>query len=61
MPRARVTRGSAVILTRTEETKRKAIHGAGLARNKEARVLAAWNDSSLEGPKGRASIPVRLA
>lgn len=34
--------GSVAMLPRTEENKRKAIRGAGLARNKEARVLAAW-------------------
>jgi len=34
--------GSAAMLARTEEHKRKAIHGAGLARDKEAAVLAAW-------------------
>ena len=34
--------GSAAMLNRTEENKKQAIHGAGLARDKEARVLAAW-------------------
>jgi 2'-hydroxyisoflavone reductase len=34
--------GSAAMFTRTDENKKKAIHGAGLARDKEARVLAAW-------------------
>lgn len=34
--------GSAVMMTHTEENKTKAIHGAGLNRDKEARVLAAW-------------------
>jgi 2'-hydroxyisoflavone reductase len=34
--------GSAAMMTRTEENKKKAIRGAGLARDKEARVLAAW-------------------
>lgn len=34
--------GSVAMMTRTEESKRKAIHGAGLARDKEAHVLAAW-------------------
>jgi 2'-hydroxyisoflavone reductase len=34
--------GSAAMLMRTEENMKKAIHGAGLARDKEARVLAAW-------------------
>jgi len=34
--------GSVAMMTRTEENKKKAIHGAGLARDKEARVLAAW-------------------
>jgi 2'-hydroxyisoflavone reductase len=34
--------GSVAMMTRTEENKKKAIHGAGLARDKEARLLAAW-------------------
>ena len=34
--------GSAAMMTCTEENMKKAIHGAGLARDKEARVLAAW-------------------
>jgi 2'-hydroxyisoflavone reductase len=34
--------GSVAMMTRTEENKTKAIHGAGLGRDKEARVLAAW-------------------
>jgi hypothetical protein len=34
--------GSAAMIARTEENKRNAIRGAGLAREKEARVLAAW-------------------
>jgi 2'-hydroxyisoflavone reductase len=34
--------GSVAMMTRTEENKKKAIHGAGLTRDKEARVLAAW-------------------
>ncbi len=34
--------GSAAMLTRSEDNKRKAIRGSGIARDKEARVLAAW-------------------
>lgn len=34
--------GSAAMIARTEENKTKSIRGAGLARDKEARVLAAW-------------------
>lgn len=34
--------GSAAMLTRSEDNKRKAIHGSGLARDKETKVLAAW-------------------
>ena len=34
--------GSAVMLTRSDENKKKAVRGAGLAREKEARLLAAW-------------------
>lgn len=34
--------GSVTMMTRTEENKKKAIHGAGLTRDKEGRVLAAW-------------------
>lgn len=34
--------GSAAMLTRSEDNKKKAIHGAGLSRDKEAAVLAAW-------------------
>ncbi|HEY3803384.1 MAG TPA: NAD-dependent epimerase/dehydratase family protein [Kofleriaceae bacterium] len=34
--------GSAAMMTGTEENKKKAIHGAGLARDKQDRVLAAW-------------------
>ncbi len=34
--------GSAAMMTRTDASKQKAIYGAGLARDKEARVLAAW-------------------
>jgi hypothetical protein len=36
------------MLTRTEENKKKAIHGAGLTRECEARVLAAWKARSSE-------------
>ncbi len=34
--------GSAAMMTRTEEDRKKAIRGMGLARDKEGRVLAAW-------------------
>lgn len=34
--------GSVAMMTRTEENRKKAIRGAGLSRDKEALVLAAW-------------------
>jgi hypothetical protein len=34
--------GSAAMMTRTEEDRKKAIRGVGLVRDKEGRVLAAW-------------------
>ena len=34
--------GSAAMLTRSDDNKRKAIRGSGIARDKEAKVLAAW-------------------
>jgi len=39
--------GSAAMMTHSEETRKKAIHGAGLARDKEARVLAEWKARGL--------------
>jgi hypothetical protein len=54
--------GSVAMMTGTEENKKKAIHGAGLARDKEARVLAAWK-AAADAPRrsGVGSLFLRIA